>query len=335
MKLTTFKFNGQLKIGAVLADNHILDLQRACALQLAEEEKDLQADGMAQVLIPGNMVEFLRGGKLAQDAARKAYLYAEDLLRTQEGILGEWLFYPLEDVSLRAPLEPLTVIGAGPGLEEADDPQMHNYIEFYLKSGHTVVGPGAPILHLPGQAQNFDCNVELGVIIGLPGRHIPPEKIMEHIYGFTVISNVYCEKLQVGWEGTMFHVRYSEGTSFDNACPTGPYIVTREEVGDPENLEMKLFVNGTLRDSTNTKDLLRGIKEFVSYCSTFITLEPGLLILCGSPLGPVLGKDGDGRPVIKDLRQNPSYLKPGDRVRSVVEKVGALENPVVEWKGGQ
>jgi len=335
MKLVTFKFNGQLKIGAVLQDNYVLDLQRAYALYLAKEEQDLQADGMAQALIPGDMVEFLRGGQLAQEAAQKAYDYAKEQEHSLLGINEEWLFYSLEDVKLLAPLQPLTVIGAGPGLEEPNNQQMHSYIEFYLKSEHTVVGPGAPILYLPEQAQNFDCTVELGVIIGKPGRHIPEDKVMDHIYGFTVAHNVYCEKLQVGWEGTMFHVRYSEGTSFDNACPTGPWIVTKDEVGDPDNLNMLLYVNGKVRDKLNSKDLLRGVKEFVSYCSTFITLEPGLLILSGSSNGPVLGKDADGRPVIKDLRKNPAYLKPGDVVRSVIENVGELENPVVEWKGGK
>jgi 2-keto-4-pentenoate hydratase/2-oxohepta-3-ene-1,7-dioic acid hydratase in catechol pathway len=334
MKLMTFKFNGQVKIGAVLPDNYILDLQRAYALYLAETADDLQADKIAQAVIPGNMVEFLRGGEYAQQAALEAFNYTQKKERSLCGINEEWLFYRREDVKILAPLQPETVMGAGPGLEEPDNPQMHRYIEFYLKSAHTVVGPGQPILYLPAQAKYYDCTTELGVIIGKPGRYIPEDKVLEHIYGFTVAHNVYCDRLQVGWEGTMFHVRYSEGTSFDHAAPLGPWIVTKDEVGDPEKLGMQLFVNGLLRDDLNTKDLLRGIKEFVSYCSTFITLDPGVLILSGSPNGPVFGKDHNGRPVIKDLRDNPRYLQPGDLVRSVIEKIGELENPVKEWKGG-
>lgn len=334
MKYCTFKFNGHCRIGAKL-DNYIVDIQRALALYLSKEEKDRQADEIARVFIPEDFLEFLDAGKESWEAAKTAYEYVKKIDKNVLGINEEFIFYPLDNVKLTVPYRPRTLICAGPGLEDPQDKQMHNYVEFFLKSTHTVTGPEEPIYFDQKYTGKLSCQPELALVVGKKGRFISEGNILDHVFGYTVLNNVYSvDRLVIGWEGTMFHVRYGEGASFDNSAPIGPWIVTTDEIKDPENLILKKYINDELVNEASTSSLFRSVRQFASYCSTFFTLQPDIMISTGNPSGPVLGKDEFNRPVIKHLKQNSMYLKPGDKVKCEIEGVGCLRNLVVKLSGG-
>ncbi|MGM0437931.1 MAG: fumarylacetoacetate hydrolase family protein [Bacillota bacterium] len=332
MKYGTFKFNGRKRIGAVCG-NYLVDVQRAYALYLDQKEDDGQADEMAKALIPADFGEFLNSGEKAWEAARKGFEFVKDLEKNILGINEEFIFYNLDDVKILKPYQPKTIMCAGPELEDPENKDMHDYIEFYLKSSHTVIDPGEAIYYEGDHTGRIDCEPELALVMGKKGRFLDEDNVLDHVFGYTVLSDVYSlDRLQVGWEGTMFHVRYGEGESFDNSAPLGPWVVTKDEIENPENLKLKKYVNGELVAESNTSDLLRSVKEFASYCSTFFTMTPDILISTGNPDGVVFGTDDKGVPVIKDMRENPVQLKPGDEVICEVENIAELKNPVVDYK---
>lgn len=328
MKYTTFKFNGQCKIGALL-DEYLVDVQRAYALYLKEVEKDEQASDIANIVIPNDFVEFLEAGENSWVAAKEAYNYVKSMDKESLGINEEFLFYSLNNVKIQAPIRPKTVICPGPDLEKPEDSNMHKYLEFFLKAQDTVIAHNDCIIKEESVGKiNFV--PELALVFGKKDRFIDKENILDNVFGYTILNNVYSvDKLAVGWEGTMFHVRYGEGASFDTTAPIGPWIVTKDEIEDPENLIMKKYINNHLIEETNTKDLLRSVKEFVSHCSTFLTMQPEILISTGNPEGPKLGLDKNNRPVVKDLRENPTFLNVGDKVACEIEGIGKIENSVI------
>mgnify|MGYP001183354800 CR=1 FL=1 len=329
MKYTTFKFNGQSKIGALL-DDYLVDVQSAFALYLKEVEKDNQADQMSKVIIPNCFTEFLESGERSWEAAETAYNYVKLKDKDTLGINEEFLFYPLSDVKLQAPIKPKTIMCAGPNLESPEDPLMHNYLEFFLKAQDTVIAPNEAIIK-DKSVGRINCVPELALVFGKRGRFLDKDNVLDNVFGYTILNDVFSvDRLVVGWEGTMFHVRYGEGASFDTTAPIGPWVVTKDEIENPENLTMKKYVNGKLIEETNTKELLRSVKEFASYCSTYFTMQPEILISTGNPEALKFGVNEEGIPVLKDLRRNPTYLEAGDIVECEIEGIGRMQNPVIE-----
>lgn len=329
MKYTTFKFNGQSKIGALL-NEYLVDVQSAFALYLKEAEKDDQADQMSKVIIPNCFTAFLESGERSWEAAKTAYNYVKLKDKGTLGINEEFLFYSLNDVKLQAPIKPKTIMCAGPNLENPEDELMHNYLEFFLKSQDTVIAPNAPIIK-DKSVGRINCVPELALVFGRRGRFLDKDNVLDNVFGYTILNDVFSvDRLVVGWEGTMFHVRYGEGASFDASAPIGPWIVTKDEIENPEKLVMKKYVNGKLVEETNTKDLLRSVREFASYCSTYFTMQPEILVSTGNPESLKFGVNEEGKPVLKDLRKNPTYLEAGDKVVCEIEGIGRIENPVIE-----
>jgi 2-keto-4-pentenoate hydratase/2-oxohepta-3-ene-1,7-dioic acid hydratase in catechol pathway len=152
---------------------------------------------------------------------------------------------------------------------------------------------------------------------------------MDHIFGFTVVHNVVNrDRMQVGWEGWMWHNRYGDGASFDNAAPIGPWIVEKSDIEDAGSLVINKYINEELVETYNTKDLIRSVEQFVSYCSKFFTLEPGIFLSTGSPGGWVLSRDEEGKPLLKPGKNPDHFLKTGDAVRGEIAGTGTLQNPV-------
>jgi 2-keto-4-pentenoate hydratase/2-oxohepta-3-ene-1,7-dioic acid hydratase in catechol pathway len=293
-------------------------------------EKDEQACAMANAIIPDNFTVFLEAGERSWEAARTAYNYVKSKDKNTLGINEEFLFYALKDVKLQAPIKPKTIMCAGPELENPGDPLMHNYLEFFLKAQDTVIAPNAAIIK-DKSVGRINCVPELALVFGKRGRFLDKNSVLDNVFGYTILNDVFSvDRLVVGWEGTMFHVRYGEGASFDTTAPIGPWVVTKDEIVNPENLAMKKFVNDKLVEETNTKDLLRSVTEFASYCSIYFTMQPEILVSTGNPEALKFGVNEEGRPVLKDLRKNPSYLEAGDKVVCEIEGVGRIENPVIE-----
>jgi 2-keto-4-pentenoate hydratase/2-oxohepta-3-ene-1,7-dioic acid hydratase in catechol pathway len=153
--------------------------------------------------------------------------------------------------------------------------------------------------------------VELAVIIGKKARDIEPDDVPSHIYGYTVFNDITARDLQKS-EGQWYRAK-----SFDTFGPLGPVAVKQEELGDPQDINLKSYVNGELRQDGNTSDMIFGVYYLISYISRTITLFPGDLISTGTPSGVGLFAEGN------------KLLKPGDLVSCEIEGIGKISNRVV------
>jgi 2-keto-4-pentenoate hydratase/2-oxohepta-3-ene-1,7-dioic acid hydratase in catechol pathway len=163
----------------------------------------------------------------------------------------------------------------------------------------------------PGVTERLDYEVELGIVIGRRTKRVPQEKALDHVFGYFVANDVSARDWQ-------FHSpTFTIGKSFDTHGPIGPWIVTADEIDDPQQLDLRCYVNGELRQSNNTRHMIHRIDEQISYLSQAFTLEPGDLIATGTPEGVGVGRD----PQV--------FLRSGDLVRCEIDGIGAIENRVI------
>jgi 2-keto-4-pentenoate hydratase/2-oxohepta-3-ene-1,7-dioic acid hydratase in catechol pathway len=197
------------------------------------------------------------------------------------------------------------------GKEPPDQPILFN------KSASTFCGPSGPILHSTKMTK-LDWEVELGVVIGKPALNIDKAEALDHILGYTLVNDVSERAWQLERGG-----QWAKGKSFPNFCPTGPWIVTGDELDDARALGMWLDVNGVRMQTGNTDKMIFDPATIVSHLSDFIRLEPGDLICTGTPPGVGMGKTP------------PVWLKPGDRVTLGIDGLGeqALEVVTLEAAG--
>jgi len=281
MRLVTFSAGGAIRIG-VVEDDGVVDLTTA-----APE-------------LPREMTAFLAAGAPAIAAARAA-------------AQGRSARLPLASVRLRAPvLRPPKFLAIG--LNYADHvAEAHasrpDFPVFFNKQSTCVIGPGEPI-HRPRVSTLLDYEGELGFVIGRRCRHVPKERAAEVIAGYLVVNDVTVRDWQFK-APTM-----TLGKSFDTHGPIGPWIATPDAVGDPHALELKTWVNGELRQHSNTRELIFDCFDQVATLSASFTLEPGDIVTTGTPSG------------VGFMQQK--WLVPGDVVRVEIERIGTLENPVIE-----
>jgi 2-keto-4-pentenoate hydratase/2-oxohepta-3-ene-1,7-dioic acid hydratase in catechol pathway len=181
---------------------------------------------------------------------------------------------------------------------------------FFNKQSTCVVGSGDDI-HIPKASAMVDYEGELAFVIGKRCRHVPADRASEVIAGYTIVNDVSVRDWQLRTP-TM-----TMGKSFDTHGPTGPWLVTPDEIGDPHRLRLQTWVNGDLRQDAKTDDLIFDCYQQVEHLSTAFTLEPGDLIATGTPAG------------VGMAMKPPAWLVAGDVVRIEIEGLGALENPVV------
>jgi len=181
----------------------------------------------------------------------------------------------------------------------------------FNKQVTSVTGPYDPI-HLPRVSGALDYEGELAFVIGRRCRHVPRERAPEVIAGYLVLDDVTVRDWQLRTP------TWTMGKSFDTHCPMGPWIVTADELGDPHSLGIRTWVNGELRQDSNTKELVHDCFSLVEHLSTAFTLEPGDVVTTGTPGGVGIGM----RP--------PRLLAVGDVVRVEIDRIGQLENPVIE-----
>ena len=223
--------------------------------------------------------------------------------RTATGPRHAW-----SSVTLHAPvLRPPKILAIGLNyLDHIEETKLETptFPLFFNKQSTAAHGPYAPI-HLPRVSDKLDYEGELGFVIGRRCRHVPRERAHEVIAGFVVCNDVSVRDWQMRAQ------TFTLGKSFDTHAPFGPYLVTTDEVGDPHALDLKTFVNGELRQSSNTRHLVFDCYQQIETLTAAFTLEPGDLILTGTPSGVGIGF------------KPPKYLQVGDKVRIEIEKLGA------------
>jgi 2-keto-4-pentenoate hydratase/2-oxohepta-3-ene-1,7-dioic acid hydratase in catechol pathway len=181
----------------------------------------------------------------------------------------------------------------------------------FTKPASTIIGPGDKIPRHTSVTSQLDYEAELGVVIGKAGRNISKANAMDYVFGYTVINDFTARDLQ------KLHRQWFLGKSLDGFCPMGPYLVTADEV-DGQNIDVKCWVNGDLRQNSNTSNLIFDIPTLIETLSAGIELQPGDVIATGTPAGVGIGFTP------------PKFLQKGDVVRIEIENVGVLENEVGE-----
>jgi 2-keto-4-pentenoate hydratase/2-oxohepta-3-ene-1,7-dioic acid hydratase in catechol pathway len=283
MKLATFSHTAAPRIGVVLGDEVI-------PLDSAAPE------------LPREMPQLLAAGDDALDTAARAATASDTRL-------------PLASVRLHPPiLRPPKILAIGlnyadhiaeTGREAPKVPTVFN------KQATAANGPNDPI-HRPKASDKLDYEGELGFVIGRRCRHVPRQRAHEVIAGYTIVNDVTVRDWQAA-SPTM-----TMGKSWDTHCPFGPWITTADEVSDPHDLGLRTWVNGELRQDSNTKHLIFDCFALVEHLSTAFSLEPGDLISTGTPSGVGIG--------FKPRR----FLAANDVVRIEIDGLGGIENRVIE-----
>lgn len=184
----------------------------------------------------------------------------------------------------------------------------------FMKPISARTGPNDPVV-LPQGSVKTDWEVELGVVIGSKARYVSEADALKHVAGYCVVNDVSEREYQIERGGT-----WDKGKGCDTFGPVGPWLVTADEVGDPQALSMFLEVNGHRFQNGSTKTMIFGVAQLVSYVSRFMTLYPGDLISTGTPPGVGMG-----------VKPNPVYLKAGDTIRLGIEKLGEQNQTVHAW----
>jgi len=187
----------------------------------------------------------------------------------------------------------------------------------FLKALSALSGPNDPIVR-PLHSTKLDWEVELGVVIGRKASYVTEEAALDHVAGYCVVNDVSERAFQLQSS------QWDKGKGCDTFGPVGPWLVTRDEVPDPQNLDMWLEVNGARMQAGNTRTMIFGVRELVSYCSRYMTLLPGDIIATGTPPGVGMG-----------MKPEPVWLKAGDTVQLGIAGLGVQTQAVVEMAQSQ
>jgi 2-keto-4-pentenoate hydratase/2-oxohepta-3-ene-1,7-dioic acid hydratase in catechol pathway len=187
----------------------------------------------------------------------------------------------------------------------------------FLKAPHAITDPGAAV-KISGYANQMDWEVELAAVIGRVARNVPRDKALSYVAGYTVANDLSARdrgrRINVP-DASPFKWDWTKHKTFDGSCPLGPWIVPASDIGDPQKLGLKLWVNGVLKQDSNTSGMIFNLAEQIEELSAGMTLYPGDLILTGTPAGVGAGRG--------------EFLKAGDVVKLWVERVGEIENQMV------
>ena len=251
----------------------------------------------------GDLLRIVRGGDAMLERVREAMHSARRRV------------FDLEEVTVTAPLHnPSKIIAVGLNYldhcEEAKLPVPKEPVLF-TKWPNSITGPYDDLYWPEKVTREVDYEVELGVVIGRRGRNISEKDALDYVCGYTVVNDVSARDLQFANAK-----QWDRGKSLDTFCPWGPYIVTRDEVGDPHKLDVRTVLNGQEMQKSNTSKLVFNINQIIAYASQGTTLMPGDLIPTGTPFG------------VGFSRTPPVFLKHGDVCECEVERVGKIINKV-------
>jgi acylpyruvate hydrolase len=313
MKLISYSYEGNTRIG-FMNEDQVIDLNLAYRSML-ESEGVIRATQIAEAYVPANMVEFLQGGEESMALARKAVDY---VLSQETDSFTYKVVHNVSGIKIEAPvLNPGKMICVG-----------HNYREHILEMGrglpdfpvvfakfsNTIVGPQDDIPFYPVSDQ-LDYEAEFAFVIGKRARNVSQADALQYVAGYTIVNDVTYRDIQ------RRTLQWLQGKTVEGSAPMGPWLVTAEELPDPAGLEVVLTVNGEQRQRSNTANLVFSVPYLVEFLSGLMTLEPGDVILTGTPGGVGVARD----PQV--------FLKHGDVVRIEIDRIGVLENKVASTEG--
>ncbi len=282
MKLASYKFNNTVSVGAITDAG------------ICPAASDYNGDN--------GMLHFLEAGDAALFVLTNSIKNCENFIAANDAQLLKPISKPNKFFGVS--------LNYADHIEETglDKP---DYPTFFNKQNSCVIGPGDAI-HRPKASEKLDYEGELGIVIGKRCRHVSREQVASVIAGYTIVNDVSVRDWQ------MRSHTWTLGKSFDTHGPVGPWIVTPDEIGDPQNLSIKTWVNDDLRQNFNTENMVFDCYYLIEYLSQVMTLEPGDIIATGT---------GSGVGVKMKPR---GYMKPGDEVRIEIEKIGVLKNPIIQ-----
>lgn len=292
MRLLTYQRDGAPRLGLLFYER-IVDLADASGGEL-----------------PTDMLAFIDAG---DDALERTRALAGDIERL------EAVSRPLAETKLLAPIprprRNIVCVGLNYAEHAAESRVTQGLPEdpvYFTKPPTTVIGPEAEIPWHGHVSRRIDWEVELVAVIGRRGRDIPEERALEHVFGYTVGNDITARDLQ------RRHQQWYKGKGLDGFCPLGPWIVTSDELGDPQDVRLSLRVNGQTKQDAHTSDMIFPVARLIAVWSLGMTLEPGDLLMTGTPSG------------VGFARQPPEYLRPGDVVEAEIDRVGVLRNSVAK-----
>jgi len=287
MKLLTFKADGEMKSG-IATDKGVIDVAAAGLATGVDAPTTIAglADGAAKLQ---TLVDKATGGE--------PWLHDEASLT-----LGPCVSNPGKIICIG--------LNYAKHAAESNLPIPTHPVVF-SKFNNTLAGNGEDVPLIADVASEFDYEVELGVVIGKTAKNVSEDDALSYVAGYCTANDLSTRDLQ------MRSSQWLLGKTSDKFLPVGPYLVTADEVGDPQKLRLTCKVNGEVRQDSNTSDMIFTVAQIVSYCSQYFTLEPGDLICTGTPSGVAMGM------------ANKPWLKKGDVVEVEVEKLGKLTNKMV------
>lgn len=301
MKLVTYVEGGETRAGLVV-NEFVFDLERASSEGRygAEELKALSP----------SLREILEGGDESLGQCARIKSHFADL---REDEYPSRLCVPLAEAKLAPPIpDPQKLICIGMNYRDHCEEQkkpLPNKPVIFAKFPTALIGPKDPIIK-PVLTEQLDYEAELAVVIGKKAKNVTEEGALDHVAGYSIMNDVTARDMQVS-DG-----QWVRGKSCDTFAPMGPYLVIADDVPDPHCLNIRLTVNGKLRQSSTTENMIFSIDFLVSYISQTTTLLPGDIISTGTPGG------------VGVFRQPPAFLQPGDVVSIEIDRLGVLENPV-------
>jgi 2-keto-4-pentenoate hydratase/2-oxohepta-3-ene-1,7-dioic acid hydratase in catechol pathway len=266
--------------------------------------------GRASSPIPDDLLAFIERGSLTE--ARVALALGRKLVRDGK---ARDMVVPASRVKFLAPIprprKNIFCLGRNYAEHARESGgQVPTVPIFFTKPPTAVVGPEATVLH-HAVTQQLDYEVELAVIIGRRGRNITPDRALEYVFGYTIMNDITARDLQ------RRHEQWFKGKSLDTSAPMGPVVLHRSALRDPQDLNLRLRVNGEQRQHASTRDMVFPVAQIISVLSAGMTLEPGDIIATGTPEGVGMGMTPQ------------TWLRPGDVVEAEIEGIGVLRNRIV------
>ncbi|MCG3140366.1 MAG: putative protein YisK [Anaerolineae bacterium] len=299
MQIITFQVHGRTRWGA-------LQNGRAIDLNAVNDARGVLMYRAQSVL------DFLHAGHAAWENARETLAWLGDR-EIPEGV------FALADVKLFAPLpRPGKIMAIGLNYRDharETGAAIPTKPILFAKFPSAVIGPYDTIRLHPDQTQRVDYEAELGVVIGKPASRVQRADALDYVFGYTVLNDVSARDIQ---KDKTYGNQWVRGKSLDTFCPMGPAITSHDEVADPQNLNVRASLNGTVMQNGTTREMIFDVATLIEYLSHGITLEPGDVIATGTPPG------------VGDARQPPVYLKAGDVIEIQIEGLGKLSNPVAD-----